>query len=101
MLVKTQDGDLKKQQQKKHCIIGDDCTKHSSAAYEQRLLTFRVILQKEVEVAELTEQLWLHFALGLQDERIVAANSLGSRQKQIGVMQKEENTGIREQNRWE
>lgn len=99
MLVKTQDGDLKKKQQKKHCIIGDDCTKHLSAAFEQRLLTFRVILQKEVEVAELTEQLWLHFALGLQDERIVAANSLGSRQKQIGVMQKEENTGIRGQNR--
>lgn len=40
------------------------------------LLTFRIVLQEEVEVAELAEQLGLHFALGLQDERIVAANGL-------------------------
>lgn len=47
----------------------------------KRSLTFRVILQEEVEVAELAEQLWLHFALGFKDERIIAANSLGTTQK--------------------
>lgn len=41
-----------------------------------RLHTFRVILQQEVEVAQLAEDLRLYFAFGLQDERIVAANSL-------------------------
>lgn len=33
-----------------------------------RLHTFRVILQQEVEVAQLAEDLRLYFAFGLQDE---------------------------------
>lgn len=41
-----------------------------------RLRTFRVILQQEVEVAQLAEDLRLYFAFGLQDEWIVAANGL-------------------------
>lgn len=39
-------------------------------------LTFGVIFQQQVEVAQLAEDLRLHFALSLEDERVVAADSL-------------------------
>lgn len=51
--------------------------------YQQQIATFRIILQKEVEVTELAEDFGLHFAIGLKDERIVAANSLWEKITQV------------------
>lgn len=45
----------------------------------QHTLTFLIVLQKEVEVAELTEHIRVNFPLALQDECIVAANGLWKR----------------------
>lgn len=42
-------------------------------------LTFWIVLQQEVEVAELTENVRVHLPLCFQDEGIVAANSLNER----------------------
>lgn len=42
-------------------------------------LTFWIVLQQEVEVAQLTENVRVHFPLCFQDEGIVAANSLNER----------------------
>lgn len=39
-------------------------------------LTFLIVLQKEVEVAKLTEHICVNFPLTLKDECIIAANSL-------------------------
>lgn len=44
--------------------------------FMQYTLTFLIVLQKEVEVAKLTEYICVNFPLTLKDECIVAANSL-------------------------
>lgn len=42
-------------------------------------LTFWIVLQQEIEVAQLTENVRVHFPFGFQDEGIIAANSLNER----------------------
>lgn len=42
-------------------------------------LTFWIVLQQEVKVAQLTENVRVHFPLCFQDEGIIAANSLNER----------------------
>lgn len=42
-------------------------------------LTFWIVLQQEVEVAQLTKNIRVHFPLCFQDEGIIAVNSLNER----------------------
>lgn len=46
-------------------------------------LTFWIVLQQEVEVAQLTENIRVHFPLCFQDEGIIAVNSLNERTKAV------------------
>lgn len=46
-------------------------------------LTFWIVLQQEVEVAQLTDNIRVHFPLCFQDEGIIAVNSLNERTKAV------------------
>lgn len=46
-------------------------------------LTFRIVLQEEVEVAELAENVGFHFPLCFQDEGVIAADSLNETTQQL------------------
>lgn len=46
-------------------------------------LTFWIVLQQEVEVAQLTENIRVHFPFCFQDEGIIAVNSLNERTKAV------------------
>lgn len=46
-------------------------------------LTFWIVLQQEVEVAQLTENVRIHFPLCFQDEGVIAVNSLNKRTKAV------------------